>query len=151
MSSRSGKRLPAPEHCQSTSHPYHNEFRISAAAHPDGRMAVLLSRYPELSGFELEELLAFMRKAGPLQLRRLRSTEAVRSKLDRFLAEHEDTLIRRSAHVSWTITLLAALLICWLLWDGHSRVCGPGSTRAELGALASGLAVGSHGEARRDP
>lgn len=110
----------------------HNEFGISAAAYPDGRIAVLLARYPDLSHADFHEVLAFVRQAGPVQLRRLRSSELVRRKLDRFITEQADTLGTRREAFRWTaFAVFALLLLCWMLWDKRPQ---PLSAPRDVGA-----------------
>lgn len=92
-----------------------NEFSISAAAYPDGRIAVLLSRYPELSDAEFKEVLGFIRKARASELRRLRSSGQVGVKLDRFLVDYRDLLTSRRERFTWTaVAILMLLLMSWL-------------------------------------
>lgn len=95
-----------------------NEFGISAAAYPHGRVAVLLSRYPALRSPEFDEVLQFVRRARPAQLQRLRSSAAVSNKLDEFLAQHQHQLMTNRERMVWTITAtLMILTLCWAFWS----------------------------------
>lgn len=94
-----------------------NEFGISAAAYPHGRVAVLLSRYPALRPSEFEEVLQFVRRARPGQLQRLRSSAVVSTKLDDFLAQEHYQLMSFRERVVWTTTaVLMILALCWAFW-----------------------------------
>lgn len=94
-----------------------NEFAISSAAYPYGRVAVLLARYPNLWSSELDEVTNFVKWAQPTQLQRLRSSAVVSKNLDRFLVEQNCRLMSNREKVVWTITaLLMILTLCWVFW-----------------------------------
>ncbi|MES1972903.1 MAG: hypothetical protein V4472_10630 [Pseudomonadota bacterium] len=95
-----------------------NEFDISAAAFPDGRIAVLLLRYPDISRAEFAAVLDFIKGARPSQLRRLRSRDVVHLKLERFLVEQQQLITSARERLVWTAAaIVMMLLLCWLLWD----------------------------------
>lgn len=149
MSPRPKKRHSALEQRRKKSRHRPNEFGISAAAYPDGRIAVLLSHYPELSKPDFDEVVRFIRKARPAQLQRLRSSEAVRTNLDRFLVDQRALLPTDRERVTWTIFAIAILLfLCWLFWDQRPHPLAPRAPATVLSAAASGLAMGPHSEAR---
>lgn len=95
-----------------------NEFAISSAAYPHGRVAVLLARYPNLLSSELDEVTNFVKWAQPTQLQRLRSSAVVSKNLDRFIVEQNCRLMSNREKVVWTITaLLMILTLCWVFWS----------------------------------
>lgn len=95
-----------------------NEFGISAAAYPDGRVAVLLSRYPALRPSEFDEVMQFVRRARPAQLQRLRSSAVVSNKLDKFLAQQHYHFMTTTERMIWTIAaVLMILTLCWAFWS----------------------------------
>ena len=99
-----------------------NEFELAAVAYPNGRIAVLLSRYPRVSGEELDELFAFAKAASTVELHRLRSIAMVKRKLDRLAGDHPERLARRKGDLAWTgAAVTTILLISWFLWDNPSH------------------------------
>lgn len=152
MSSRISRRTSLLQPRRKKTRRRHNEFGFSAAAYPDGRIAVLLARYPELSHTDFREVLAFVRKATPTQLRRLRSSEVVRSKLDQFLCDHQIVPARRlinSAQIA--VAIITIFLMCWLFWEHRPQPLSPRANAAVLANAASGLAMASHSEAGVNP
>ncbi len=143
------KRGSAAAKRRRKSHAGHNEFGIEAAAYPDGRIAVLLSRYPELERADFDVVVRFIKNARPSQLRRLRSSEPVRRKLERFMREQHRHLSTRRQRLVWTlVAILMILLLCWLFWDARPQPLSYRAPRAELGAAPSPLAMAAHGETR---
>ena len=118
MSPRPRKRRSALEQRRNKNRYKPNEFGISAAAYPHGRIAVLLSNYPELTKPHFDEVLHFIRKARPAELQRLRSSARARANLERFLADQHALLATGRERITWTIVAIAMLLsLCWLFWD----------------------------------
>lgn len=145
------KRQPPLDQHRASTPGTPNEFGISAAAYPDGRIAVLLSHYPELSGGDFEEVLHFVRRARRAELQRLRSSEVVRVKLERFLVDQRSLLRRDGERIIWTISAIAIMLfMCWLLWDQRPQPLTQRPPATILSATASGLAMAAHGEAGGD-
>jgi len=91
-----------------------NEFELSAAAYPHGRVAVLLARYPRLSRRELDEVISFVQRASPAELRNLRSNPALPRNLDRLLSDQSARLQHGSTPIPWL--LVAALLGVVAVW-----------------------------------
>ncbi|RYY26707.1 MAG: hypothetical protein EOP62_09720 [Sphingomonadales bacterium] len=142
------KRGSAGVHRRRKSRAGYSEFGIEAAAYPDGRIAVLLSRYPELERADFEDVVRFIKNARPAQLRRLRSSEPVRTKLERFMREqHRHLSTRRERLASTAVAILMILLLCWLFWDARPQPLSQRKPQAVLGAAPSPLAVAAHGEA----
>ena len=152
MALRSKKRAAALTSRRERPRRRSNEFSISAAAYPDGRFAVLLSRYPELSDADFKEVLGFIRKARASELRRLRSSGQVGVKLDRFLVDHRDLLPSRRERFTWTtVAILMLLLMSWLFWDRRPHPLSQRQTSTWSIEAASGLPVTPHREAGSDP
>jgi hypothetical protein len=86
-----------------------NEFALSADAYPNGRIAVLLARYPRLADTELDELVSFARRAAPEELRHLRTVPTITGKLDRLIRDHPDQLPQAPQPLAWFA--VAALLV----------------------------------------
>lgn len=151
MSPRLTKRASAVKN-RRRSRQRHNEFGISDAAYPDGRIAVLLSRYPELSGTDFNEVLEYIRKARPSHLRRLRSSELVRTKLDRFLVDQRELLTTPRERFTWTaVAILTILLMCWFFWNKRPHPLSPRTPVVQTDGSSSGFAMTSHREARGNP
>lgn len=149
MSPRLKKRGSAAVQRRRMARPRHNEFGIGAAAYPDGRIAVLLSRYPDLERADFDEVVRFVRNARPAQLRRLRSSEPVRTKLERFMEEQHRHLATKRERLVWTAAaILMILLICGLFWGVRPQPLSHRPPPAEVSARASPLTMASHGEAR---
>ena len=149
MSPRLKKRGSAAVHQRRKSRPRHNEFGIGAAAYPDGRIAVLLSRYPDLERADFDDVVRFIRNARPSQLRRLRSSETVRTKLERFMEEQHLLLSTRHEQLVWTSTaILMMLLLCWLFWDVRPQPLSHRAPPAEVSARPSSLTMATHRETR---
>ena len=95
-----------------------NEFELGAMAHPHGRIAVLISRYPDISGREADEIAAFVRSARRRDLGRLLAADAVRPKLERFMADHDYRFRSRLTDRLWIgVAILAIVAACLALWE----------------------------------
>lgn len=85
------------------------------------RIAELVSRYPGISEGEAKEIVTFMRTGRHLEIGLLTANDAIRSKLDAFMADH-----RSEFQVKWWETALvsggiaAALIAFWLLWEAFA-------------------------------
>ncbi len=94
-----------------------NEFGLAAAAYPHGRIAVLLSRYPSVSGEELDELHSFISRAENGEIRYLQSLPGVRRKLDGLVKSLRGPGLRQH-DLLWTGAAIALILaISWALWE----------------------------------
>ena len=83
------------------------------------RIAGLLGRYPDISGHETSEILAFLKTARHLDVGLLSSDGRVGSKLDRFMGEHKSHFQLKPAETVAVIAFIVALLaLAWLLWEG---------------------------------
>lgn len=103
-----------------------NEFSISSAAYPHGRIAVLLARYPNLLSSELDEVINFVKFAQSAQLQRLRSSAVVSKKLDKFIVEQNCQLMSNREKVFWTVAaLLMILTLCWVFWSHRPHPIAP--------------------------
>ena len=91
--------------------------RLRIATSPDRRIADLLSRYPDVSSGEKEELRRFIDAACPLEVQRLRSDARLRPLFDRAARDIRGPLYGRGEIIS--AFFLAALFLssCWLLWS----------------------------------
>jgi len=93
-----------------------NEFQLSAAAYPNGRIAVLLARYPHLIEEEREELFRFTQRASREEMRNLRNIPALRDKLDRLMRDHPDHFRPASESSFWIVTaVVIGLFVFWML------------------------------------
>ncbi len=103
-----------------------NEFEVSAAAYPDGRIAVLLSYYPSLSREELKEVIGFVRSAREDQIRRLRSTPGNSRKLDKFLRDNRALMPNPYAKASSIVAAVVIMsILLWMLWDKRPHPLAP--------------------------
>lgn len=107
-----------------------NEFAISSAAYPHGRIAVLLAQYPNLLPSELDEVTNFVKWAQATQLKRLRSSAVVSRKLDKFIVEQNFQVMPNRERIIWAITaLLMIVTLCWVFWSQRPHPIAP---KAEL-------------------
>ena len=98
-------------------------FQSSHATMTVGRERVsgLLSRYPKLSEQEIGEILHFLRTGRHLDVGLLTSDEALRPKLDAFMADHRSHFRVKWSEGSAVIGgIVALLLIFWLVWEALS-------------------------------
>ena len=114
-----------------------NEFEVSAAAYPDGRIAVLLSYYPNLSREELKEVIGFVRSARDDQIRRLRSTPGSSRKLDKFLRDNRALMPSLHAKTSSIVAAVVIMsILLWMLWDKRPHPLAPVSHQADVSRQA---------------
>jgi hypothetical protein len=114
-----------------------NEFEVSAAAYPDGRIAVLLSYYPNLSREELKEVIGFVRSARDDQIRRLRSTPGNSRKLDKFLRDNRALMPNPNAKTSSIFAAVVIMsILLWMLWDKRPHPLAPVSDQADVSRQA---------------
>ncbi|WP_156103364.1 hypothetical protein [Sphingobium herbicidovorans] len=114
-----------------------NEFEVSAAAYPDGRIAVLLSYYPDLSREELKEVIGFVRLARDDQIRRLRSTPRNSRKLDKVLRDNRALMPSPHAKTSSIVAAVVIMsILLWMLWDKRPHPLAPVSHQADVSRQA---------------
>lgn len=78
----------------------------------------LLSRYPDITEADREEILHFLKKGPPLDTALLGTVEPVRPQLDRFRADHRRHFEVGAKEYLLVAILLAALAaLAALLWD----------------------------------
>jgi len=87
----------------------YNEFALSTDAYPNGRIAVLLARYPRLNADELDELVSFAKQAPADETRHLRTIATIAGKLDRLMRDHPDQFRPAPQPLGWLAA--AALLV----------------------------------------
>lgn len=115
-----------------------NEFIISAAAHPHGRIAVLLSRYPDLNQEEFAEVFKFVSRSRHSKLRCLRSHPLTRKNLDSFLSDHQPISYPFWRNTVWTmVAMLTIFMLLWLLWDVRPQPISPTLQTAKTSHAAS--------------
>ena len=97
-----------------------NELGLAAMAYPNGRVAVLLSRYPRVSGEELDELLAFTSQTRTAEIQGLRGIPAIRPQLDRLSQDHPARTGIAKREVFYILGAIALILaVSWLLLESR--------------------------------
>ena len=82
------------------------------------RVAKLLARYPEVSDRERREILAFIRNGTTPRIGVVSASDELRPQLDAFIKDHKVHLQISLAHiVRLMAVLMAAMMVCWLLWE----------------------------------
>ena len=82
------------------------------------RVARLLSRYPEVTDDDVAEIVEFLRTGRHLDIGLLTADDALRPKLDAFMAAHKTQLRPKLGEVAVIAALIASFLFaCWLLWS----------------------------------
>ena len=116
----------------------YNELDLDERAFPNGRVAVLLARYPFLSQCEADEIIAFLKTARRMEIAHLDSIGTVRPKLVRFMEVHRHRLAPPVANALWLcVASLMILLLCWLLWDSRQQPMG-GAVSLKRGMASPG-------------
>ncbi|HWH22445.1 MAG TPA: hypothetical protein VNT25_04020 [Allosphingosinicella sp.] len=82
-------------------------------AEPHARETSLLRRYPQIAEEDRRELLRFVRKASPADLRKAFLSRGLEGKLIRFRTDHKDQL--RSGFAAFTPYILGLMLAIMLL------------------------------------
>jgi hypothetical protein len=81
------------------------------------QVADLLSRYPHVSEAEAQEIAGFLRTGRGVDVGMVTGDEALKPKLDRFMADHERHFrVGLFEAVTVFAAAVAALALCWLVW-----------------------------------
>lgn len=89
------------------------------------RIVELVARYPQISGREATEIVAFLKSARYMDIQRLTSDEAVRRQLDIFMRGHRHSLKASATEIVSAVALVVAFLsICWLIWQAAGPLAG---------------------------
>lgn len=81
-------------------------------------VAKLLSRYPDVSNTEREEILTFMKKGRHLDVGLLTANDNLRPQFDAFMVDHKRHFRLGVFDVLRVLALIAATLIVgWVLWE----------------------------------
>jgi hypothetical protein len=87
--------------------------------------ADLISRYPQVSNTEGKAILKFLRNGRHLDVGILTADEKLKPQLDSFMREHASHFrIRVGEGAAVVASILAFLVICWLLWEVAGPVTG---------------------------
>jgi hypothetical protein len=87
--------------------------------------AELLGRYPDISEAERAEIVSFMRTGRHIDIGLLTSNDALRPKIDAFMADHKkDMRLGSSEIVTVVAAVVAFLALCWLVWEAIAPVTG---------------------------
>lgn len=78
----------------------------------------LLARYPQVSNAEARLILDFLRNGRHLDVGMLTADQALKSRLDSFMADHRKELRLGIGEGSAAVGAIAAFLgLCWFLWE----------------------------------
>jgi hypothetical protein len=97
----------------------HEEVRALRADRE--RVADLLSRYPNLSDGEAEEILTFLRTGRHLDVGLLTSNEELKPNLDAFMDHHKSHFQVKWSEGALVIAAIAGVIaILWLVWEAFA-------------------------------
>jgi hypothetical protein len=87
--------------------------------------AELLDRYPDISEAERAEIVSFMRTGRHIDIGLLTSNDALRPKIDAFMADHKKEMRLGSSEIVTVVAAVVAFLaLCWLVWEAIAPVTG---------------------------